>query len=59
MDRFKKLSRAEMKKVSGGTMPPGCTNDCQLDGSVKCETGKTCSSVKCPDDANYYHNICS
>jgi hypothetical protein len=58
MENLKKLSRADMKIVRGGKVAPECLNDCNNTGTGTCASGTTCQNVACPDDPNYYHNVC-
>jgi len=58
MEKFQKLSREEMKKVSGGYSAPSCQNACGGTAGT-CGTGQTCKlSVPCPDDPGFDHNVC-
>ena len=47
MQNFKKLSRAEMKKVKGGDNGGGCTSECR--SGEKCANGQMCAMVNCQD----------
>jgi hypothetical protein len=42
MEKFVKLSRAEMKEILGGENAPPCTNECETDQD--CISGETCKS---------------
>ncbi|WP_449560061.1 bacteriocin-like protein [Mucilaginibacter segetis] len=51
MEKFKKLSRAEMKGILGGLVGGGCHSNCTTDEDCKMD-GYTCnddSSEVCPD----------
>jgi hypothetical protein len=55
MNKTKKLSRAEMKKVLGGSLDD-CKNECTE--YPPCPAPKTCKSVTCPSDPNFQHIVC-
>lgn len=48
----KKLSRAELKSLTGGAAAISCDNACSINGeeSVGCPTGKRCRVYKCSHD---------
>ncbi|WP_444700097.1 bacteriocin-like protein [Mucilaginibacter phenanthrenivorans] len=59
MENLKKLSRAEMRNIAGGTFGclPQCTNLCNVDSD--CTTGdKTCATVGCPGNPGCTMKIC-
>jgi len=57
MEKFRKLTREDMKNLSGGENLPSCTNSCVYDSD--CSSGKKCKEVACPNDPDFTHIICT
>jgi hypothetical protein len=55
MNKFVKLTRAELKEILGGVVVAPCHSNCQTDDDCKAVEGETCkddSSSVCPRRTN-------
>jgi hypothetical protein len=58
MEKFKKLTRVEMRTIYGGLVACNCKNECSTDDD--CPGNSDCSqSVTCLSDTGCKYQICS